>query len=83
MKREQTQLMQRQIVLMEVMTQAFRDSRPGLPAPQISPATPKESTPAVVPLQQPRATNSDEQAALAQAHEWFMSRLGKLGGATS
>lgn len=84
MKREQTQLMQRQIELMEVMTQAFRDSRSGGTVSQVSPLPPPNGlphtpAPAGVPLQMPRAAKPDDEAALARAHEWFLSRLGALG----
>ncbi len=70
MKREQTQMMQRQIELMQVMTEAFRDSR----RPEIQPpASPPEV--ADIPLQTPRIAKPGDEEAFAQAHEWFLTRL--------
>ena len=79
MKREQTHLMQRQCDLMEVMTQAFRDSRPPAPLPLAAPPVDAAPSPMSVPLQSPRMTKPGEEDALAQAHEWFLSRLQKMG----
>ncbi len=76
MKREQSTLMQRQIELMEVMTQAFRDSRP---PPVAIPIAPTTATPTSIPVQVPRMPKPEEESTLAQAHAWFLSRLDKLG----
>ena len=80
MKREQTQMIQRQNALMEILVDVFRDGRtPALPptdkptpSPDASPA-PKET-----PLQTPRMAKPGDEEALAKAHEWFLHRLHSL-----
>jgi len=82
MKREQAQMMQRQIELMELMAQAFRESRPGAPLPAAglsfgkSPSAPSGEA---SPLQTPRPTTAEDETLLAEAHAWFLSKLDKLG----
>ena len=89
MKREQSQLMHRQMELMEMMTQAFRESRSNGhaisqgtagtigPAP-VAGALPKPIT----PLQVPHMSDPADAAKLAEAHEWFMAKLGKMNPKT-
>ena len=77
MKREQTQMMQRQNVLMEILVEVFRDGRlPNTPpSVAISPAAESSPTPKGTPIQSPRMTKPGDEEALAKAHEWFLHRL--------
>jgi len=83
MKREQTQLIQRQNVLMEILVEVFRDGRlPTTPHPvairsaaESSPGSKESPTPKETPIQSPRMTKPGDEEALAKAHEWFLHRL--------
>jgi len=80
MKREQTQMMQRQIELMEVMTEAFRDARrPEAQRLAAAPPVVADPAPPSIPLQTPRLPNPGDEEAFTKAHEWFLSRLQGLG----
>lgn len=85
MKREQSQMMQRQMELMEMMTQAFREARSWPPAPQVQasagavyPAVSAVDSKPITPLQVPHLSDPADEAKLAQAHDWFLAKLGKM-----
>lgn len=88
MKREQSQLIQYQLEWMEMLTMAFRESRSN--GHEIAPDTAGKLSPSsvagvlpnpITPLQVPHMSDPvdpADAAKLAEAHEWFLAKLGKL-----
>ena len=75
----QTQMMQKQIELMEEMTEALRNSR--TPQVVLAPAPPQlGGLPAgECQLQVPQTPRPEHEDALARAHYWFQDRVQKMG----